>query len=127
MYSNVDQLLNKIEDLKVFITKNEPDIMIFTEVIPKAQKHEIPEALLNIPGNEKFVNFSFTEQQLGASGKRGVVIYVKESLGYEEIKFETEYADHIWVEIKLRNKDPLLCGGIYRALGKKKILKDKRL
>ena len=71
MYSNVDQLLNKVEDLKVLITSNKPDIMLFTEVISKAQKKEIHEAQLNITEYEKFVNFSFPEQQLGAYGKRG--------------------------------------------------------
>ena len=98
MYSNVDQLLNKVEDLKVLITTNEPDIMLLTEVIPKAQKNEIHEAQITMPGYEKFVNFSFSEQQLGASGRRGVAIYVKETLETEEVKFQTEYADHIWVE-----------------------------
>jgi exonuclease III len=68
MYSNVDQLLNKVEDLKVLITTNEPDIMLLTEVIPKAQKNEIHKAQITMPGYEKFVNFSFSEQQLGASG-----------------------------------------------------------
>ena len=38
LYSNTDQLLNKIEDLKTIIAKDNPDIMLFTEVIPKAQK-----------------------------------------------------------------------------------------
>ena len=35
LYSNVDQLLNKMEDLKLLIASNEPDIWMPTEVIPK--------------------------------------------------------------------------------------------
>ena len=110
MYSNVDQLLNKVEDLKTLISGNEPDIMLLTEIIPKAQRNEIHEAQLNVPGYEKFVNFKFSDQQLGASGKRGVAIYAKEELDTEEIKLNTDYADHLWVEVTLRNKDILLSG-----------------
>ena len=93
MYSNVDQLLNKVEDLKALIANDEPDILLLTEVIPKAQRNEIHEALLNLPGYEVFVNFSSSEKNLGASGKRGVAIYVKDSLEAEEVKFQTVYAD----------------------------------
>ena len=38
MYSNVDQLLNKMEDLKALISNKKPDIVLLTEIIPKAQK-----------------------------------------------------------------------------------------
>lgn len=41
LYSNVDQLLNKMEDLKSLISDNEPDITLLTEIIPKAQKNPI--------------------------------------------------------------------------------------
>ena len=120
MYSNVDQLLNKVEDLKALIADNEPDIMLLTEIIPKAQKNEIHEAQINIPGYQKFVNFKFTDQELGASGKRGVAIYVNEDLETEEIKLQGNYKDHVWTEIRLRNNDVLLCGCIYRSPTKDK-------
>ena len=89
-------------------------------MIPKAQRNEIHEALLNLPGYEVFVNFSSSEKNLGASGKRGVAIYVKDSLEAEEVKFQTVYADQIWIETKIRGKDPLLCGCIYRSPSKHK-------
>ena len=38
MYSNVDQLLNEMEDLRLIIAADKPDIILITEVIPKAQK-----------------------------------------------------------------------------------------
>ena len=44
LYSNVDQLLNKMDELRMLIASNEPDIMMFTEVIPKAQKKPILES-----------------------------------------------------------------------------------
>ena len=49
LYSNVDQLLNKMEDLKLSIVNDEPDIMLFTDVIPKAQKNVIHDSQMNIP------------------------------------------------------------------------------
>ena len=118
MYSNVDQLLNKMEDLRQTIAADQPDIVLLTEVIPKAQKNPIYETLLNIDGYEKYVNFKFTDSNLGASGKRGVAIYVKDGLQAEEVKFQTPYDDHLWIEVKLRNDDKLLCGCVYRSPSK---------
>ena len=120
MYSNVDQLLNKIDDLKSQIADYTPDLMFFTEVIPKAQRNPIHEPLLIIPGFECFTNFDFTQSDLGASGIRGVAIYVNEKLEREEITLNTQYQDQIWIEIKLKGKDKLLCGSIYRSPTKEK-------
>lgn len=120
LYSNADQLLNKIEDLRSVIADDVPDIIIITEVIPKAQKHPIHEPLLNINGFDKFTNFTFTEEFLGASGKRGVAIYVNDKLETEVVNLETSYDDHLWVQVKLRNHDSLLCGCIYRTPNKEK-------
>ena len=115
MYSNVDQLLNKMEDLRLIIAVDQPDIILLTEIIPKAQKNPIHETLLDIEGYEKHLNFNFADTNLGASGKRGVAIYVKDGLVADEIKFQTPYDDHIWIEVNLRNNDKLLCGCIYRS------------
>ena len=38
MYTNADQLLNKMNCLKVHVANREMDIIIVFEVIPKAQK-----------------------------------------------------------------------------------------
>ena len=115
MYSNVDQLLNKMEDLRLMISAENPDIILITEVIPKAQKNPIYEAQMNVSGYEKYVNFNFTDSDLGASGNRGVAIYVKDDLRADEVKLQTSYDDHLWIEVKLRNNDVLLCGCIYRS------------
>ena len=89
--------------------------MLFTEVIPKAQRNPIFESQLNMPGYECYVNFKFTERDLGASGKRGVAIYVKSDIQSDEINLGTPYDDQIWVKIKLRGQDSLLCGCVYRT------------
>ena len=120
LYSNADQLLNKVESLRACIAGEPPDIMLFTEVIPKAQKNPILESQLNIPGYDCYVNFKYSDSDLGASGKRGVAIYVKSEIQSEEIKLETTYQDQIWVKIKLRRNDSLLCGCVYRSPTKEK-------
>ena len=57
LYSNVDQLLNKIDDVKALIANDNPDIMLFTEVIPKAllmltldpPEYEVLQSMLKTP------------------------------------------------------------------------------
>ena len=120
LYANVDQLLNKVEDLKTKISDEAPDLMLFTEVIPKAQKNPIHEPLMKIPGFDLYTNFKFTNSDLGISGVRGVAIYVNEKMVSEEISLLAKYDDQLWVEIDLKGKDKLLCGCIYRSPTKEK-------
>ena len=60
--------------------------MMFTEVIPKAQRNLISHAQLTIKGYEMYTNFNHMEENLGGSGKRGVAIYVKSELITKEVK-----------------------------------------
>ena len=109
-----------MDELKTIISRDNPDILFFNEVIPKAQRNPIHEPLMNIAGYELYSNFNFTDENLGASGKRGVVIYVKDTIKSEEIFLGVDYDDQIWVEIKLKGQDVLLCGCIYRSPTKEK-------
>ena len=118
LYSNVDQLFNKMDGLLMQITFDEPDIMMFTEVIPKAQKIPILETQVSIDSYKIFTNFNFTDPNLGASVIRGGAIYVKDKLYFKEVQLKSIYDDHVWVEIRLMNGDSLLCGCIYRSPAK---------
>ena len=93
----------------------EPDIMLLSEVIPKAQKHPILDTQVKLKGYNIYTNFNHTDNNLGASGIRGVVIYVKDNIKCEEVKLKSVYVDQVWVELSLRNKDKLLCGCICRS------------
>ena len=115
MYANVDQLLNKKDDLEMLIADNKPDIMLFTEVIPKAQKNPIEESQLKIDGYEHYPNFNFNDADLGLSGMRGVVIYVQESISSKKVSPSSPYKDHVWVELNLGRNGVLLCGCMYRS------------
>ena len=116
LYTNADQLLNKIEDLKMTIANDEPDVIMITEVIPKAQKNSIFDVQLKIDGYEVHKNFK-NEEHLGASGMRGVAIYVKCSLHSTDVSLEItdHHKDQVWIEIGLVGKDKLLCGCMYRS------------
>jgi len=50
------------------ISVNKPDIIILTEVIPKAQSIPVPLPQLAIPGYN-FVNFDYNVSDLGKSGE----------------------------------------------------------
>ena len=50
------------------------DVMLFTEVITKAQKNPISEAQMKIEGYEIYKNFEYSDRNLAASGIRGVAI-----------------------------------------------------
>ena len=76
-YTNADQLPNKNDELKMFIAGKDPDILLITEMIPKQQKCVIPSSLLKIDEYELYCNFEITMENLGASGIRGIAIYVK--------------------------------------------------
>ena len=54
---------------------------------------------------------------MGASGIRGVVIYVKSILISKDVTTEIaqRHKDQLWIEIDLIGKDKLLCGCMYRS------------
>jgi len=58
------------------ISVDKPDIIILTEVIPKAQSNPIPLPQLAIPGYNYYVHFDYDASGLGKSGKRGVIVYL---------------------------------------------------
>ena len=120
LYTNADQFLNKMEDLKTFISGDEPDIIIITEVIPKAQANPIDAPLLEIDGYKPHVNFDISKTNLGAFGIRGVAIYVRDDLTVNEIILSSEFKDQLWLEIYLTEQKSLLCGCIYRSPTKEK-------
>ena len=70
IYTNADLLLNMIDDLLMFIASDEPIMMMFTEVIPKAQRNPIALAQSTIKGYEMYTNFNHTEENLGGFGIR---------------------------------------------------------
>ena len=98
------------------IAGNEPDIIMVTEVIPKAQIMPLSPALLAIPMYRLYTNFDVTQSRLGESGQRGVCIYVKESISTVEVSLYASIAmEQLWVSMNLLHGDKLLIGCIYMS------------
>ena len=80
------------------IADNKPDIMMISEVIPKAQTLPLPLALLSIPGYKLYVNFDPTQANLGRSGCRGVCIYVRDDLPSAEVSLHrSSTLEQLWI------------------------------
>ena len=58
LYSNVDQLVNKRHELLLLIAGAEPDIIMLTEIIPKAQTLPLSPAVISLPGYSMYINFN---------------------------------------------------------------------
>ena len=98
------------------IVGTETDIILVTEVIPKAQVLPIAPALLEVPGFVCFPSFDLNESNLGAKGSRGICAYVRLGIHATEIHFTaSQFREQIWLQIKLRGSDRLLVGCIYRS------------
>ena len=114
LYTNTDQFINKRDDLSMLICNDEPDLILLTETIPKAQTLPISPALLHIPGYTLYSNFTPSTPNLGSSGKRGVCVYVADYLRVSEVSIEPMALEHVLVKVPLRG-DCLVIGCIYRS------------
>ena len=115
LYTNADQLLCKRDDLCLLICNEEPDLILVTEVIPKAQRNPIAPAQLSIPGYNVFTSFNPSFPNLGPSGTRGICIYAADHLRVSEVSLGYSSVEHIWIRLSLVGSDGLLLGCIYRS------------
>ena len=100
----------------MLITGEEPDMIMITEVIPKAQVHPIPLSLLALPGYTVYLSFDNLKPNLGTSGQRGACIYVLDSLQVSEIYFPgNRFPEQVWIKMKLAGQNTLHAGCIYRS------------
>ena len=116
LFTNADQLINKRDDLSVKIAGNEPDLIMVTEVIPKAQALPISPALLALPGYNLYASFDLAKPNLGESGCRGICIYAKEGLPSYEVTLHEclpSSMEQLWISLDLLKNDRLLIGCIY--------------
>ncbi|KAI8501334.1 hypothetical protein Bbelb_206050 [Branchiostoma belcheri] len=98
MYTNIDQLPNKRDDLMLAITTEEPDVIILTEAIPKALP--LGAARITIPGFTAHTNFNPDQKNLGALGQRGIVIYTADHIDATEVSYnDIEFQEHLWVQV----------------------------
>ena len=97
------------------IAGDEPDLILLTEVIPKAQVLPISPSLLSNPGYVVYTNFDPSKSNLGASGTRGISVYVTNKIRAVEVAFANPFQEQLWVTVKPSNSDKLVIGCIYRS------------
>ena len=96
-YTNADNLMNKLDELKVRTYDTNYDIIIITEVYPKfGDSRDIQNVELQIKGYNLYC--SRVEKN-----SRGVIIYVKEVIRSDQnlVLTNYEFNESVWVNIYL--------------------------
>ena len=100
----------------MMIADKDPDIIMLTEVIPKAQVNPIPVAILDIPEYTVYLNFNPSNNNLGRGGCRGIAIFVKNRWQATEVSFPNcLFQEQLWVTIPLQSPNIILVGCFYRS------------
>ena len=113
-YTNADQFLNKRDLLLVQITSHTtPDIILISEMLPKAPNVAMSLSLFALPGYALYLNF---DPENSNSDIRGVGIFVNKRLKANQVSFNpTAFMDQVWISIRLQGSDTLLVGCIYHS------------
>jgi len=122
-YTNADCLLNKLDELKVIITLQDPDIIIVTEAFPKTINPT------NIHCNEyKLSEYNCFSGNITESS-RGVLIYVKDTIPAESchVLESLPFKESTWCELRMNKTDKLLVGGIYKSPNSEPINQERLL
>ncbi|KAJ8033370.1 hypothetical protein HOLleu_23586 [Holothuria leucospilota] len=96
-------------ELELTFNRINPDIIFITESLPKTSRFSVQVSELGISGYQLFTN---------DDPKRGVCVYVKETLTCHQLrKFTSDSKDTevIWIEFELTGSNKLLLGCIYRS------------
>lgn len=98
------------------IAGEEPDILMITEVLPKAQFSPLSPSLFQIKGYKTFFNFDPTCQNLGSKRLRGICVFVKDHLKCMPFLIPPpDTVEALWLTVSLRGSDNLTLGCIYRS------------
>ena len=110
MYTNADQLRNKLQELNAYTQNSEsiPDIIAITEVKPKNNKYPV------LPSEYNMENYVLYQHNIDNNKGRGIIIYIHELLSAKLTSFNTDFEESLWVEIPLIGYDKLLVGCMYR-------------
>ena len=100
--TNAGQLVNKREDLCMITVRCEPDIMVVTELVSKAQSLSINTAVLAVSGYSLFTSFDPSISNLGRSGICGVCIYGWDHIHAAQVRFtDSNVTEYVWLQIRL--------------------------
>ena len=109
VYTNADQLRNKVNELDILISQENPDFIFVTEVLPKSTVYSevsCSSVLYNINGYEAFPS---------QDGGRGVMIYARTGLNVSvNEQLNSLYYDASWCNWKCDNLK-IIVGSVYRS------------
>ena len=117
LYTNADGLPNKLDELALLAENCAwPDVIVLTEAIPKAQIRPLALGCFTVGDHYvPYLNFDSSQSGLGASGKRGIVVLVKEDIRASEVSFPGQFEESIWMQIEPVKGEILILGAIYRS------------
>ena len=121
-YSNLDTMSNKKDEIQSIIQDDEPDIICFSEILSKKDP-TITKAELEISNYDCFLD------EASYKGKRGVIMYVKNSLNaklYTKLDI-IGFKESIWCSFVTPNKENILIGTIYHSPNSTNLNSDKLL
>ena len=108
LYTNADQLPNKLTELKSRVEIEKPHIIIITEVNNKRSTNPDP-VIFNLNGYQLY-------HHNVSSQLRGIIIYVHQVIKDTiEITANTDFSEHKLLSVKVGNNAELLIAAIYRS------------
>ena len=109
IYTNADQLPNKLEELKLRVKIEKPHIILITEVNNKHVKCKPDLVTFQLEGYQLF------HQNVSEQG-RGILIYVQNIItGVLEVTAKQEFSENKILSIKFNNNISLLVACLYRS------------
>jgi len=118
LYTNADQFPNKRDELKFQIAEDPPAFIIITEVIPKAQKSPLFMSTIHLDAYDAYLNFDPDQHDLGASGSRGIAVFVRKSLNItvRELDYgQVGFQEQLFLDCTYNGSEELTIGCIYRS------------
>jgi len=75
----------------------------------------VSDSFLSLPGYTLYFNFDCGSVYNSLTRKRGVDIYITDTLSADRITFPSDFEEHLWISLKLCGSDVLTIGCIYRS------------
>ena len=105
LYTNTDQLVNKLEEVILFVKENNVHIIAINETLPKSCSSDVSPAFI-IPGYECFPD----------NEGRGVCVFVKDIYETKRISdIEDLFHPSIFLKINLSKQNSFIFSTIYRS------------
>ena len=111
MYTNADQLPNKIDLMKNRCMVEVPHVIGINELKPKNAMFKPFAAEFNM----EELNYRMFPNNIEEEVGRGQLLYVSNSLNAKRVYLDSKFEEIIFVKVDLQNNEKLLIGLIYRS------------